>query len=476
MLFNSYVFWLFFLAVIVVYRLLPHRAQNRYLLLASYFFYGYWDWRFLSLILASTVVDYFMALKIEAAGNKHDARKFLLVSLVLNLGLLGVFKYYAFFANELLAALQPLGISASLPFLELILPVGISFYTFQTLSYTIDVYRNQTRPTRDFLDFALYVSFFPQLVAGPIERSSHLLPQVTQPRDTGGDQFRDGLYHVLFGLFKKIAIADNMGLVANSIFNTPAAELNGLEVLIGVYAFAFQIYGDFSGYSSIAVGIGRWLGFDLMHNFNQPYFAASPQEFWRRWHISLSTWLRDYLYIPLGGNRGSRIFTCRNLLITMVLGGLWHGANWTFLVWGLLHGLLLAVPRCFAGITPASRTPHYTPSITPARLLKIVLTFHLVCLSWLFFRAESLEHALALLRKLGSASWEITSLASFGGGMIVFYVAPFLIYEAWIEKKGDLLALTKAPWGWRAAAYLYFALMLFFFYASTPNEFIYFQF
>ena len=336
MLFNSFIFWAFFAVVLLVYRRLKHRGQNRLLLVASYVFYGYWDWRFLSLILLSTVVDYYVAIGIESSSDARRRKRLLCGSMLTNLGLLGVFKYFGFFAEEAVRVLNAVGMPASLPSLQVVLPVGISFYTFQTMSYTIDVYRGQTRAARNVLDFALFVCFFPQLVAGPVERSHRLMPQILNPRKETPGQFSEGLYHILFGLFKKVVIADNMARLVNTVFAVPVSQLTGAECLVGVYAFAFQIYGDFSGYSSMAQGLARWMGFNLMSNFRMPYLAVSPSDFWRRWHISLSQWLRDYLYVGLGGNRLGKLMTYRNLLLTMVLGGLWHGAGWTFLVWGTL--------------------------------------------------------------------------------------------------------------------------------------------
>ncbi len=466
MLFNSYTFWLFFAVVILVYRRLPHRAQNRFLLVASYVFYGYWDWRFLGLILLSTAVDYFAALALA----KRKRRGPLLVSLVFNLGLLAAFKYAGFFVHEAVALCQRLGLDIPQPVLGIVLPVGISFYTFQTLSYTLDVYRGHTPAAPNFLDFALYVSFFPQLVAGPIERSTSLMPQVMQPRVFGGNTFRDGLYHVLYGLFKKIVIADNMSVLANYAFGLPADERDGLTVLLGVYAFAFQIYGDFSAYSSIAQGVAKWLGFDLMTNFHHPYFATSPQKFWQRWHISLSTWLRDYLYIPLGGNRHGPWKTYRNLLLTMLIGGFWHGANWTFLIWGGIHGLWLAAHRLLA-----RRKPQAAPDSLPLRALKLLVTFHLVCLTWLFFRAESLGQAMEMLGAL-AGKWEFTPYAQYALATLAFFLVPLFAYEAWVERRQNLLALTEVAWPLRAAVYLFVLLMLLYFPAPGVNEFIYFQF
>lgn len=473
MLFNSYTFWIFFGLVALVYRFLEHRWRNRFLLVASYFFYGFWDWRFLALIAFSTLVDFFAAQQIADAKGASPRRKaWLMVSVFVNLGLLGVFKYLGFFVSEFNSLLTTIGVGSTLPGIELILPVGISFYTFQTLSYTIDVYRNQTRPARDILDFALYVSFFPQLVAGPIERSSHLLPQVVNPRKPlDEERFRVGLYYVINGLFRKIVIADNMALIANHTFAQPAAELNAWQILLGVYAFAFQIYGDFSGYSSIAQGVAKWLGFDLMDNFRHPYFAKSPQEFWQRWHISLSSWLRDYLYIPLGGNRGGPFATYRNLILTMLLGGLWHGAAWTFVIWGGIHGTWLAIHRRFAGKRSDLLNGGKILSI-----IKIFITFHLVCLCWLFFRADSADQAITMLGRVCGGGWHWGEFESGVTVLMAIYLVPLLAYEWWCERKGELLALTRAHWGWRTVIYLYILWMMLFFGSPVQQEFIYFRF
>ena len=317
------------------------RLQNGILLIASYVFYGFWDWRFLALLFVSTVVDYNLALLIEKSESPGERKALLAASICVNLGILGFFKYFGFFAESFASLLNSFGFQSSTPFFNIVLPVGISFYTFQTMSYTIDVYRRKLPATRNFFDFALFVSFFPQLVAGPIERATKLLPQVLQPRKFSQSNFVEGFYLIILGLFKKVVIADNMAPIVNYIFSRDVSTLSGAEVLVGVYAFAFQIYGDFAGYTDIARGVAKWLGFDLMLNFRMPYFATSPSDFWQRWHISLSSWLRDYLYIPLGGNRQGTLLTYRNLMLTMVLGGLWHGAAWTFVAWGFFHGLIL---------------------------------------------------------------------------------------------------------------------------------------
>ena len=469
--FNSYLFWIFFAVVIVLYRVLPHRGQNRMLLAASYLFYGAWDARFLLLIALSTLVDFLVAKRITATPDRVTARRWCALSITVNLGILGVFKYFDFFTTSFARLLESFFNYETDPVtLNIILPVGISFYTFQTLSYTIDVYRGHTKPATNLLDFALYVAFFPQLVAGPIERSHRLLPQIVNPRPPRKGAFANGLYLVISGLFAKIVIADNMAFICNGIFAASEDQVGGIDRLVGIYAFAFQIYGDFYGYSAIARGIALWMGIDLMANFRMPYFARSPGEFWKRWHISLSSWLRDYLYIPLGGNRGGPWRTCRNLMITMLLGGLWHGAGWTFVLWGLYQGLLLCAYRPFENHFQQSR-----PS-TLRRLGETFLFFNLVCLGWLFFRAESLPQVWLFLSEILFTDFTATFLTVYGLGAILYLVGPFLLFEVWLSRRGDLLALTSSPWGWRAAAYLYALFMLLTHQPHRSSEFIYFQF
>jgi len=474
--FNSFSFWLFLSVVLLVYHRLGHRSGNRFLLLASYVFYGCWDWRFLFLILITTAFEFVSAGRISSTTDPGIRKRWVTASLVVELLILGLFKYFGFFLEELNRILGGFGLGHWEPGLRLILPAGISFYTFQALSYTIDVYRGRTTASRSFPDFALFISFFPQLVAGPIERSHHLLPQVEQPRPRMDERrFREGLYLVLTGLFLKVVIADNMAGYANFVFGAAPGELNGAEVLLGIYAFAFQIYGDFAGYSAIAIGVSKWMGFDLMENFRRPYFAANPREFWQRWHISLSTWLRDYLYIPLGGNRHGEGKTKRNLVVTMVLGGLWHGAAWTFVMWGAFHGLWLALHRGFLARFPAWSGGGRLWTGRGVKLLGIVATFHLVCLGWVFFRAESLGKALELLAALGGR-WESTDFLLAGISLMGFFLGPWMLLELWTEKKGSSLALLKAPWAVRTSVYLYILLMLLFFAAPEPVEFLYFQF
>ena len=479
MLFPTFTFWTFFAILAALYAALHKRLewQNAVLLVASYVFYGWWDWRFLFLIGFTTVLDYTAARRIAASPDRRVRRAWLLTSLGLNLGLLAVFKYLGFAAAQVSALLQAIGYQGPVWVPHIILPVGISFYTFQSLSYTLDVYRGQTQPAKTLRDYALFVSFFPQLVAGPIERSHHLLGQVVNPRPRlNEERFREGLYYLLAGLFRKVVVADNLGLIAQGVFSRPPTDLSAWEVLIGVYAFAFQIYGDFCGYSTMAQGVARWLGFELMDNFRQPYFATSPQEFWHRWHISLSTWLRDYLFIPLGGSRGGLATTCRNLMITMVLGGIWHGANWTFVAWGAFHGSWLIIHRLWSRRHPATgiaNIPKRGWSLKAA--VEMAGTFHLVCVGWLFFRADSIEQAWALLSRF-TVNWHWTPFASYGFSLGAFFMVPLLAFEIWVERRGDLLALTKVHWLPRTLVYLFVLLALIYFAPDRPSEFIYFQF
>lgn len=481
MIFNSYLFWAFFALVYAIYCVLPYRRQNVLLLLASYVFYGAWDWRFLSLIWISTALDYFVALVVHSKSDIRLRKALVSLSVVINLGFLAVFKYYDFFASELVGLLAEMNIPVSLSMINIALPVGISFYTFQTMSYTIDVYRHKCEPAEHFVDFALYVCFFPQLVAGPIERYAHLMPQFQKPRCIQGSDLSEGFYHILIGLFKKVVIADNMATFVDVVFDAPLSQLSGFECLLGVYAFAFQIYCDFSGYSSIAQGVAKFMGFDLMYNFHMPYFAVSPSDFWHRWHISLSTWLRDYLYIPLGGNRKGAFRTYLNLVVTMVLGGLWHGAGWTYLAWGLFHGLLLCAYRPFERKLQSSSSPNSNKVVHG---LLVVLMFHLVCIGWLLFRANSIGQAYDMFRlMLTDASWfdipyspERFAMAWTGLGELAFFAGPLILLELWTETKKNMLQLLSVYWFIRATVYAYFLLMLLFFPPVIEHVFIYFQF
>lgn len=385
--FASIEFFTFLVLVYASYRLFSHRWQNILLLLASYYFYGSWDWRFLSLIWISTILDFFIGKSIYASHEPVQRKYLLWVSLGVNLGILGFFKYFGFFSESLSSLLVGLGIQADWRLINILLPVGISFYTFQTLSYTFDIYRGKLQPVNHFLDFALFVAFFPQLVAGPIERASHFLPQVSSKRVITLAKTTRGCFLILFGLFKKIAIADGMAGSVDAIYNS-SGIVGTLDVILATYLFAIQIYCDFSGYSDIARGVSKLLGFDLMVNFETPYFAVNPSDFWRRWHISLSTWLRDYLYIPLGGNRYGAANTYRNLMLTMVLGGLWHGAAWNFIYWGIYQGGILCAHRLVAGAKPSIK-PVHTLMDRCRRALIVVAFFQVICYGWLLFRASS---------------------------------------------------------------------------------------
>jgi len=478
MLFNSFAFALFFPIVLIIYWRLPLRGQNIFLLLASYFFYGYWDWRFLSLIAISTVVDFISGLRIEQAGSGTDQstlkrRKFwLILSICTNLGILGFFKYFNFFIGTLDGTLSGLGVDSSGLFLNIILPVGISFYTFQTMSYTIDIYRGKMNPTRKFLDFALYVSFFPQLVAGPIERAVNLLPRIMKKRSFSWSQLQEGGHLILQGLFKKVFVADNLAPFIDRIFANP--DPSGFEVMVGGWAFAFQVYGDFSGYSDIARGCAKCMGIDLMINFNHPYVAASPAERWQRWHISLTTWLRDYLYIPLGGSRKGKRRTYINLGLTMTLGGLWHGAAWNFVLWGAWEGMLLMVHRWLGPVFEHfSLLKKLFPSIV-RRIFNILLLFELISIGLVIFRGQSMSHIGEMLLRIATLRGTIdTSLLL----PLLYFVLPLTLYEAiqYIVSRDRWDKIAKIPVLIRTIVYaaLFYLIA---FHGAAAQSFIYFQF
>ncbi|MEO6214028.1 MAG: MBOAT family O-acyltransferase, partial [Vicinamibacterales bacterium] len=386
MVFNSLHFVWFFVAVYASYRMLPHRGQNWLLLVASYYFYAAWDWRFLGLLAASTIVDFTCGLLLERSESPARRRLLLCASLGFNLALLGFFKYFNFFADSLQGLMLTVWWRMDDVTLRVLLPVGISFYTFVTMSYVIDVYRRELQPTRNIVNFAVFVAYFPHLVAGPILRASRLLPQVELPRCITREQVRDGLWLIAWGFFQKIFVADNLAPIVSRLFE-PGGAPAGVNVLLGIYAFAFQIYGDFAGYSNIARGTSKLMGIELLENFRFPYLVRSPQEFWRHWHISLSTWLRDYLYIPLGGNRGGAGRAQRNLFLTMLLGGLWHGAAWTFVLWGAYHGVLLVIYRAARRIRTFDAWTAGPGAL--ARITSWAVMFHLTCYGWLIFRSRS---------------------------------------------------------------------------------------
>jgi alginate O-acetyltransferase complex protein AlgI len=473
MVFNSLHFVWFFIVVYAAYRLLPHRAQNWLLLVSSYYFYAAWDWRFLGLLVASTLVDFTCARAIERSSAPARRRALLGLSLGFNLTLLGFFKYFNFFADNLHAVFGALGWQADVVTLRILLPVGISFYTFVTMSYVIDVYRRDTPATRDLLDFAVFVAYFPHLVAGPILRASRLLTQIDAPRHVTRAQMQDGMWLIAWGYFQKVFVADNLAGLVDSVF-APGANPTGINVLLGVYAFAFQIYGDFAGYSNIARGTSKLMGIELIENFRFPYFVRTPQAFWRNWHISLSTWLRDYLYIPLGGSRGTDWQIRRNLLLTMVLGGLWHGAAWTFVLWGFYHGLLLIAYRSVDTIEPLRRW--LTDQGALARAIGWMVMFHLTCYGWLIFRARSArqlgELSASLFTNFAPASVNVQGLLV----PLALYTTPLLVIhacEAWFD---DVLVVRRLPLAVRYSAYAATFYLTLLFGNFGGAEFIYFQF
>ncbi len=434
MYFNSLNFFIFLSGVGLLYYLLPHRWQNRILLIASYFFYGCWDWRFLSLILISTTTDYFCGIKIHNQSNQEDKKRYLYISIGINLIILGFFKYWNFFAESFTGLLSSLGFGTNIPLLQVFLPLGISFYTFKTMSYSIDVFRRRIVPTYNFTDYALFVAFFPELTAGPIDQAKTLLPQISSERKFDRGQILAGLQLMLWGLFKKVFVADNLATLVGQIYGNPAST--GMEYVVATWGFAFQIYADFSGYSDLAIGAGKCLGFKLTQNFALPYVAVNPSDFWRRWHISLSQWLREYLYIPLGGNKGGKWKTYRNLFLTMLLCGLWHGAAWNYVIWGGYHGILLCTHR----LAIASKRKVEQIPISPVRHIgQIFITFQMVCLGWVFFRAQSLNEIKMVFISIfhpamGSLEWlNILSKVFFFSGLLILEAVWGLVKELGIS-------------------------------------------
>ena len=477
MLFNSIEFAFFLPLVFILYWGLKGRirSQNVLLLLASYVFYGWWDWRFLTLIIFSSFLDFTIGIQLDKTNQKSLRKLLLGLSLLFNLGMLGFFKYYNFFIESFVDAFTLIGVPFTADRLSVILPVGISFYTFQTLSYTIDVYKRELKATNDWVAFYAFVSFFPQLVAGPIERASNLLPQFSVPRFFDTEKAKDGLRQILWGLFKKIVIADNCAHYANEIF-TNYEIYSGSTLVLGAIFFTFQIYGDFSGYSDIAIGTARLFGFNLMQNFAFPYFSRDIAEFWRRWHISLSTWFRDYVYIPLGGSRGNLGKKIRNVFIIFLLSGFWHGANWTFIVWGGLNALyflpLLLANKNRTNVSTIVAEGRILPNIKEG--LQMAVTFGLTVVAWVFFRAESIGHALLYLKGMFSPS--IFALPENRPMYLVGLILLFVLVE-WLQRdKQFALDLSqwqssKLRWG------VYYILIAFVFvFSGHDQEFIYFQF
>lgn len=476
MLFNSSQFAVFFIIIYILYIVLDHKRQNWLLLVGSYVFYGAWDWRFLSLIFLSTILDYFCGIKIFEASNEKKRKFFLSLSIFGNLAILGFFKYFDFFASNLQALLVSFGVNINPHFINIILPIGISFYTFQTMSYTIDIYRKQMTPTRKFFDFTLFVAFFPQLVAGPIERARDLLPQIIAPRKVTIDKFLEGVHLIFWGLFQKIFVADNLAKLVDPVFNN-RAPYNGAIVLIALYAFAFQIFCDFAGYSDIARGLGKCMGFEITINFNLPYFVTNPRDFWKRWHISLSSWLKDYLYIPLGGNRRGAFLTYRNIMITMLLGGLWHGAAWTFVVWGLYQGLLLITYKFFQPFLKKIPCPRNTILRDAWFIIRILFFFQFICFGWLIFRAESIAQAISMLQAIISI-FHFTVTVNINTMILkfVFFVWLLFVVQLIQFRKDSLLAIQKNNFVIKAAFYYLCLILMIIYGVTSAKQFIYFQF
>ena len=477
MLFNSLDFAVFLPITFILYWVLNKslKYQNLLILVASYVFYGWWDWRFLSLIAFSTTVDYIIGIQLSKENKPLKRKLFLWASIIVNLGFLGFFKYYNFFLDNFVAAFSFFGQPINANSLNIILPVGISFYTFQTLSYSIDVYRKKLEPNKDFIAFAAFVSFFPQLVAGPIERATNLLPQFYNKRKFVYTNAVDGMRQILWGLFKKVVIADNCAEYANIIFNN-SEDYSGSTLILGALFFTFQIYGDFSGYSDVAIGTSRLFGFNLMRNFAFPYFSRDIAEFWRRWHISLSTWFRDYLYIPLGGSHGGLWIKIRNTFIIFIVSGFWHGSNWTFIVWGALNALyflpLLLAKKNRSNIEIVAKGK-LIPTVKES--LQILITFSLTVLAWVFFRANDLEHAFSYI--IGIFTKDLFSIPVIGSKTIFGLIGLFLIIE-WIGRENEH-PLQKLGLGWnRWLRYIFYYLIIFMiiFLAGQQQEFIYFQF
>jgi len=474
-LFNSLEFLLFFPIVLILFFYLSERLKWIFLLIASYIFYMSWKWEYIILILISTMVDYWAGLKMGTIEKKSKRKKFLLLSIFSNLGILFSFKYFNFFSHSIGALLSSQKVFYDIPTLDVLLPVGISFYTFQTLSYSIEIYRGKIKPERNLGKFALYVAYFPQLVAGPIERPGHLLPQLWKKLKLNGDQVASGLKLILWGYFKKVCIADRLAEYVNIVYNDPN-NYYGLSIWIATIFFSFQIYCDFSGYSDIAIGSARIMGIDLMKNFRTPYFSQSIAEFWRRWHISLSYWFRDYVYIPLGGNRVKLNRWYFNLFVTFLLSGLWHGANWTFVIWGGLHGLYMILANVRDRLIYKIKIANN--SFTSNRLINVFSTFSLVLFSWIFFRANNLQESIIVIRNaFNFSNFNFVLIEEFDFLVSWYLLGILLIAEYLHEKKSLNLRLKKYPILVRWSLYSFFIILILFLGVFfEKQEFIYFQF
>lgn len=479
MLFNTISFAIFFPIVFALYWFVTNKSlklQNILLLVASYYFYSCWDWRFLFLLIFSTLLDYFTGIKMSDSKNKSQKKIWFWISISVNLGFLGIFKYYNFFADSFTTLLSTFGFSVNPWTLQIILPVGISFYTFHGLSYVIDIYKDRIKAERNFIDYSLFVSYFPLLVTGPIERATHLLPQIKQKREFEYSKAVDGLRQILWGLFKKVVIADQCAEYANIIFNN-SSQYNGSTLFLGAILFSFQIYGDFSGYSDIALGVSRLLGIELLKNFSYPYFSRDIAEFWRRWHISLSSWFKDYLYFPLGGSKNGKLIQIRNTFIIFIVSGFWHGANWTFIVWGLLHAIYIMPSIIFntnRNHLEIVAKNKFLPSIRES--ISMSITFLSVVFAWIFFRAENLTSAFEYIKIIFSKSlFTIPEVRPYYIILSIF----ILIATEWFGRKEDFALSnfdqkTSKTLRW----ILYYIILFMVYYLSSDNghQFIYFQF
>jgi alginate O-acetyltransferase complex protein AlgI len=477
MLFNSFEFLVFFIVTYLIYLYSNHRRQNWILIIASCLFYSAWNWKFLLLIFISTGTDFWASQFIARTADPQKRRAWLCLSLVVNLGILGIFKYYNFFIGNLQDCLHALNLLPSSAHwtLNIILPIGISFYTFEAISYVVDVYRRQIKPADHFWDYALFILYFPHLIAGPIMRAKNFLPQITAPRQIDLDKFYEGCSLFFWGLFEKIFIADNLAKFVDPVFSAPP-PYDGVKVLMTLYAFAFQIYCDFDGYSNMARGLGKCMGFEITINFKQPYFSTNPREFWQRWHITLSSWLRDYLYIPLGGNRYGTNKTCINLFLTMLLGGLWHGAAWTFVLWGAYQGALLVGYRLLEPYisTPSEVISGYAGKIWKG--IKVLFFFQLISLGWLLFRSNSLSQAMAMLKAIVNVpGWHnLDNPSELVLPAICVFIALFVGIFQYLTD--DQAVILKWPWWLRTTFYITCYMLIIFIGAEGGKTFIYFQF
>lgn len=474
MLFNSFIFFIFLGIVLPIFYILPNKnSKNLFLVIASYFFYGYWDWRFCSLLAISTIIDFIIGQKLYNSTNDKKRKILLIISLVSNLGILFFFKYFNFFVDSFQSLSLNIGWNLDYLHLNILLPVGISFYTFQTLSYTIDIYRKRLEPTENFIDFALYVSFFPQLVAGPIEKAKALLPQLSKKLNPSKEQIKQGITLIIVGLFRKVMIGDTAGRFVDNIFGN-IEQYKSIEIIAALILFSIQIYADFSGYSHIARGTSKLIGVELMKNFEQPYLSRNITEFWRRWHISLSSWLKDYLYISLGGNRNGNIKTYINLIITMLLGGLWHGASWNFVIWGGLHGLYLSIHKLSIGNTKIETDiiSHFNVK----NIFNISLTFILVVFTWLFFRSNSWDTTELFFHKI--FFWESSEYAFLFISIVLSYLIVTVLFDFLEYKTGSHTYILKIKSKGIKIGILVALLMVTFIYMfqADPLPFIYFQF